>query len=108
MAYYYAGNRGQSGPLHRNETELRGYRFGRHRNRHARSLSALHRANSYLRVLIQSMADARFRRMVRELEAGGSRLDMRDERWIPDALRGRAQLKSINLVSALAAPVGPT
>jgi hypothetical protein len=39
------------------------------------------------------MADAKFRRMLRELELRGTRLDMRDELWTPDALRDREPAK---------------
>ena len=77
----------------RDEVEQRSYRFGRRGESHARGLSALHRANSYLKALIQSVADARFRRMLRELELKGARLDMRDELWTPDALRDRDPVK---------------
>jgi hypothetical protein len=75
------------GSFRRDDAELHHYRFGRRRERHGRGLSALHYANSYLRALIQSIADAKLRRMLRELELRGTRLDMRDELWTPDALR---------------------
>jgi hypothetical protein len=39
------------------------------------------------------MADTKFRRMLRELELRGTRLNMRDELWTPDALRDREPTK---------------
>lgn|GEM_PF-6050993 len=75
------------GSLRRDDAEPGNYRFGRRRERHGRGLSALHYANGCLRALIQSIADAKFRRLLRELELRGTRLNMRDELWTPDALR---------------------
>jgi hypothetical protein len=93
MAHYFTGDCKHLGSAHRKETKLRSYRFGRRRERHGRGLSALYRANSYLKALIRSIADAKFRRMARELELRGTRLDMRDELWTPDALRDRKPTK---------------
>ncbi len=58
MARYLTGDYTHLGSVRRDETELGSYRFGRRREGHARSPSALHRANSYLKALIQSIADA--------------------------------------------------
>ena len=93
MAHYFTGDCKHLGSVHRDDSKLRSYRFGWRRERHGRGLSALHRANSYLKALIQSMADAKFRRMLGELELTGTRLDMRDEAWIPDALRDHDKTK---------------
>jgi hypothetical protein len=93
MAHYFTGDYKHLGSVHRDDSMLRSYRFGRRHEWHGRGLSALHRANSYLKALIQSIADAKFRRMVRELELRGTRLDMRDELWTPDALRDRKPTK---------------
>jgi hypothetical protein len=93
MAHCFTGDRKHLGSVHRDETTLRSYRFGRRRERYGRGLSALHRANSYLKALIQSMANTKFRRMLRELELWGTRLNMGDEFWIPDALRDREPTK---------------
>jgi hypothetical protein len=83
------------GLLHRDEAglELGGYRFGRRREIHGRGRSALHRASSYLKALVQSIADAKIRRMLRELELKRGCLEMRDELWVPDALRDRGTTK---------------
>lgn len=91
MAHYFTSDYKQLGSVR--PEEQRSYRFGRRRENHARGTSALHRANSYLKALIQSIADAKFRRMMRELELRGARLDTRDELWIPDELRDRDPIK---------------
>ncbi len=93
MAHYLTGDCKHFGLVHRDETNLRRYRFGRRRESHGRGLSALQSANSYLKALIQSIADAKFRRMIHEFELRGTRLDMRDELWSPDALRYRDTTK---------------
>jgi hypothetical protein len=49
--------------------------------------SALIGANSYLKNLIQSIADAKLRRIQRELELGSIRLDGPNEAWIASSLR---------------------
>jgi hypothetical protein len=89
MAEYFTGDCRHLGSVHREESKLRGYRFGGRRERHGRGLSSLHRVNSHLKALIQSMADTKFHRMQRELELRGTRLDTQDELWIPDSLRDR-------------------
>ena len=88
MAHFPAGDCNQTVSIR--QDDLPGYRFGQRSKRHARGRSALQRANSYLKALIQSIADAKFRRVLRELELRGTRLDMQDELWTPDALRHRA------------------
>lgn len=95
MAHYLISHSKHLGAFRRGGAalELGSYRFGRRHETHVRGRSALHRVNSYLRSLIQSMADARFRRMLRELERRERHLDMRDELWVPDALRDRDTTK---------------
>ncbi len=93
MTHYVTGEHFGSFRRDESETELRSYRFGRCREKHGRGLSALLRANSYLKNMIHAIADAKFRRMLRQLELRGTRLDMRDELWIPDALRDRETAK---------------
>jgi hypothetical protein len=63
------------------------YRFGRSWEKSGRGRSAVHRANGYLKSLIQSIADAKLRRMRRELELRGIQIDGPDEEWIPSSLR---------------------
>lgn len=84
MAHSLVRGRGRSESFRRQEVELSSYRF-------ARGQSALHRASCFLKALVQSVADAKFRRMVRELELRGMRLDMRDELWTPGVSPGRAE-----------------
>ncbi len=91
MAYCFTGEHTNS--FRRDDAELRKYRFGRRRERHARARSALHLANGYLKNLIQAIADAKFRRMLRDLELRGTRLDRLDEIWVPDELRDRSTTK---------------
>ena len=94
MAHYFVGDRKHLGSLCRDESELelRSYRFARRRG-HGRGRSALYHANSYLKNLIQSIADAKFRRMRRELELGSAWLDRPDEVWMPNAPRDRDTTK---------------
>jgi len=66
----------------------RTYRFGGGVPRSGRSPVVLLRAmGRNLKSLIQAVADAKVRRMLRELEYKGGHLDMRDELWTPDASR---------------------
>lgn len=95
MAHYLAAHSKHFGALYRGEAkhESGDYRFGRRHEMVGRGRYAFHRANGYLKALIKSMADAKFRRMQRELGRGGSHLDTRDELWVPDALRDRNTTK---------------
>ena len=60
------------------------YRFGRvHRKRlrvHART--ALRRVNGYLQTMIEAIANSKLRRMERELELRGIRLDRANNDWV--------------------------
>jgi hypothetical protein len=49
--------------------------------------SVLHRANDYVKSLIQSIAETKLRRMRRELELRGIQFDGPNEEWIPSSLR---------------------
>ena len=82
MAHYLSSDGKYRGSPCSDEGELplRGYRSGRGR-------SALIRANSYLKNLIQSIADAKLRRIQRALELGSIRLDGPNEAWIASSLR---------------------
>jgi len=69
-----------------------GYRFGRGHVKyghvkHGPGGSALSRVNGYLKNLIEAIADAKLRRMRRELELRGIRLDQLDEAWIASSRR---------------------
>jgi hypothetical protein len=87
--HYLASDRRYRGSPYADEGELslRGYRFGRGRGKYGQGRSALIRANSYLKNLIHSIADVKLRRMRRQLELGGIRLDGPNEAWIASSLR---------------------
>lgn len=89
MADYFTIDDKQLASACRDEAERCGYRFGQRRVRRARGAFALHLATSHLKALIRSIADAKVRRMLREIELGGTRQDMRGELWTPDTLRDR-------------------
>ena len=52
-----------------------GYRFGRTHGKRARARIALSRVNGYLKNMIEAIANAKLRRMHRELELRGIRYD---------------------------------
>jgi hypothetical protein len=59
-------------------SHLEGYRVGHGHVQTGRGRSALNRVNSYMRNLIEAAANAKLRRMRRELEVRGLRLDQCD------------------------------
>ena len=71
----YLGNQGDTAG---------GYRFGRIRGKRIRAhaRAALRRVNGYLRNMIEAIADAKLRRMERELELRGIRFDRADDNWV--------------------------
>jgi hypothetical protein len=83
MLHYAAGDDKYRGLPDGNGSELRlpDYRFGRGWR------SALGRATSYLKNLIQLIAEAKLGRMRRELELRGIRFDGPNDEWIPNSLR---------------------
>ena len=93
MAHYLTGDDKYRGLPYGDEGESKpsGYRFGRDVKRgHAKfgaGRSALSRINGYFKTLIAAIADAKLRRMRRELELRGIRLDQSDEVWIASSLR---------------------
>jgi hypothetical protein len=89
MAHYLNGDSKYRGSRCADEEalHLRGYPLGRGCSNFGRGRSALDRANSYFKNLIQSIADAKLRRMGRELELRCLSLDGPDEAWIPNSLR---------------------
>ena len=58
--------------------------FGRTRGKRARvhARNALRRVNGYLKNMIEAIADAKLRRMERELELRGIRLDRPNNNWV--------------------------
>jgi hypothetical protein len=61
-----------------------GYRLGRTRGKRVRVRvrSALRRVNGYLKNMIEAIANAKLRRMERELELRGIRFDRADDNWV--------------------------
>jgi hypothetical protein len=59
-----------------------GYRFGRTHGKHARGRTAFSWVNGYLKNLIEAIANARVRRMQRELALRGIRYDSVNNRWV--------------------------
>ena len=59
-----------------------GYRFGRPHRKHARGRTAFSWVNGYLKNLIEAIANAKVRRMQRELELRGIRYDPVNNRWV--------------------------
>ena len=60
------------------------YRFGRTRGKRVRVhvRSALRRVNAYLKNMIEAIANAKLRRMERELELRGIRFDRTNDNWV--------------------------
>ena len=60
------------------------YRFGRTRGKRARvhARNALRRVNGYLKNMVEAIANAKLRRMERELELRGIRLDRPNNNWV--------------------------
>jgi hypothetical protein len=61
-----------------------GYRFGRMGGKRVRIRvrSALRRVNGYLKTMIEAIANAKLRRMERELELRGIRFDRANDNWV--------------------------
>jgi hypothetical protein len=107
MLHYAAGDDKYRGLPDGNGSKLRlpDYRFGRGWR------SALGCATSYLKNLIQSIAEAKLRRMQRELELCGIRFDGPSEEWIPQfsAQGQRSQIgrsSYMAILSRLASGIG--
>lgn len=80
------------------EQQLRGYRFGRGCRKYSPGASAPNRASCYLRDLIRSIADAKLRRIRRELELRGVRLEGPNDVWIASSLREGDRRKWVRAV----------
>jgi hypothetical protein len=88
MVYDLTSNDKYRGRSHEgNESNLRGYGFARGRVTGSHGRSALSRLTGYLRSLVEAVASAKMRRVRRELELRGIRLDQSDEVWIASSLR---------------------
>jgi hypothetical protein len=58
------------------------YRFGRTQGKRVRVRNALRRVNGYFRNMIEAIADAKLRRMERELELRGIGFDRPNNDWV--------------------------
>jgi hypothetical protein len=60
------------------------YRFGRTQGKRVRvrARSALRRVNGFLKNMIEAIANSKLRRMERELELRGIRLDRTSDNWV--------------------------
>jgi hypothetical protein len=93
MAHYLTSDDEYRGPSHGDggESHQGGNQFRRDVKRgqmkYAVGRSALDRVNGYFKTLIAAIANAKLRRMRRELELRGIRLDQADEVWIASSLR---------------------
>ena len=74
---YRGSSRGQE-----NRSSLGGYRFGRARGTHGHGRAALSRVGSYLKTMIEAVANSKLRRMERELELRGIHRDRAHENWM--------------------------
>jgi hypothetical protein len=83
MAHYLASDdkyRGLSyGDDHR--SSVGGYQLGRFHAKRVAARTALSRVNGYLKTMIEAIANAKLRRMERELELRGIRFERSTERW---------------------------
>jgi hypothetical protein len=72
-----------------------GYRFGRTQGKRARihARNALGRANGYLKAMIEAIANAKLRRMERELELRGIRFDRANASWVTRKSRTKEGLR---------------
>jgi hypothetical protein len=59
-----------------------GYQFGRTQGKRVRARSALRRVNGFLQNMIEAIANSKLRRMERELELRGIRLDRASNNWV--------------------------
>ena len=66
-----------------------GYRFGRTQRKRARirTRNALRHVTGYFRTMIEAIANSKLRRMERELELRGIRLDRSDDDWVAPKFR---------------------
>jgi hypothetical protein len=77
MAHFVTADRDHDGSALKGRNNP--YRFGSVRNRHGRSRAALNSINGYLKTMIEKIADAKVRRMKRELELLGIHVDSVNE-----------------------------
>ena len=79
MSHYFAAGHDHSAL----DGDRTSYRFGSIRAKHGRS--AFNRTSAYLKNLIEAAADAKVRRMQRELALRGIHFDASEQSWTTDA-----------------------
>ena len=88
MVYGLTRNDKSRGPSYEgNESNPRSNGFARGRATGGHERSALSRLTGYLSSFVKAVADAKMRRVRRELELRGIRLEQSDEVWIASSLR---------------------
>jgi len=88
MVYGLTSNDKYRGPFYEgNESNPRSCGFARGRATDGHERSALSRLTGYLSNLVEAVADAKMRRVRRELELRDFRLEQSDEVWIASSLR---------------------
>ena len=88
MAYYLTSDDKYRGPsCEGTEWNPGGRGFAHGRLTGSNGCSVLSRFTGYLSSLVDAVAEAKMRRMRRELELNGVRLDQSDEVWIASSLR---------------------
>ena len=88
MVYGLTSNDKYRGPFYYgNESNPRSYGFARGRATGSHKRSALSRLTGYLSSFVEAVADAKMRRVRRELELRGIRFEQSDEVWIASSLR---------------------
>jgi hypothetical protein len=93
MAHDIARGDKRRRPLYGSGPSPVGYRFGRGHLKGGPGRSALNRVSDWSKRLVAAIADAKLRRMQRELELRGIRFDQPDEAWIASSLRDRGRDK---------------
>jgi hypothetical protein len=88
MVYALTRNDKYRGPFYEgDESNPRGHGFARGRPTGSHGRSALSRLARYLSSFVEAVADAKMRRVRRELNLRGIRLEQSDEVWIASSLR---------------------
>jgi hypothetical protein len=72
---------GRSDPVARRNSS-RGYQFGRMQGKRVGSRRALRRINGYFKNMIETIANAKLRRMQRKLELRGTSFDQPNNDWV--------------------------
>jgi hypothetical protein len=88
MAHYLAGDDKYRGLSCGDDDR---YQFGRSPAQRGHGRAALNRVNGYFKTMIEAVANAKLRRMARELELRGIRFDRPNEAWVARASQPTAR-----------------